>query len=124
MRTHGGEGLPVMRPVAGHLSEVPFWITADMFDGLPCEVAGGPIDHLVGRPVADPHTHAVDEVYLLLSPNRGGARIRVEVDGEQREVTSPAVVHVPAGALHRFLTLEAEPGSCCFGVLMGPESLR
>ena len=41
------------------------------------------------------------------------------VDGERQELTSPALCYVPAGAQHSFVTLAAEPGSCCFGILLG-----
>ncbi|MFE2827554.1 cupin domain-containing protein [Streptomyces sp. NPDC059271] len=113
--------IPQFLPVAGHHAPAPFYLTADMFGGVPVELAGGPINHLVGKPVADPHRHAVDEIYFLVSPNPGGARIDVLVDGERHELTSPALLRVPAGAEHRFLTLEAEPGSYCFGLLLGSE---
>ncbi|MFE9808186.1 cupin domain-containing protein [Streptomyces sp. NPDC005548] len=113
--------IPRFLPVAGHHEPAPFYLTADMFGGVPVELAGGPITHLVGKPVADPHRHAVDEIYFLVSPNPGGARIDVLVDGERHGLTSPALLRVPAGAEHRFLTLEAEPGSYCFGLLLGSE---
>ncbi|WP_416981270.1 cupin domain-containing protein [Streptomyces sp. T028] len=113
--------IPRFLPVAGHHEPAPFYLTADMFGGVPVELAGGPIDHLVGRPVADPHRHEVDEIYFLVSPHPGGARIEVLVDGDRHELTSPALLRVPAGAEHRFLTLEAEPGSYCFGLLLGGE---
>jgi hypothetical protein len=112
-------GLPRFLPVAGHHEAAPFYLTADMFGGMPVQVAGGEITSRVGRPVADPHRHEVDEVYFLISPNPGGARIEVLVAGERHELSSPALLHVPAGAEHCFLTLEAEPGSYCFGLLMG-----
>jgi mannose-6-phosphate isomerase-like protein (cupin superfamily) len=111
--------IPRFLAVAGHHRPAPFYLTADMFGGVPFEVAGGSIDHLVGRPVADPHRHEVDEIYFLVSPHPGGARIEVLVDGERHELTSPALLRVPAGAEHRFLTLEAETGSYCFGLLLG-----
>ncbi|MFJ4741928.1 cupin domain-containing protein [Streptomyces sp. NPDC088775] len=111
--------IPQFLPVAGHHQPAPFYLTADMFGGVPVQLAGGSIDHLVGKPVADPHRHEVAEVYFLVSPNPGGARIEVTVDGETQELSSPALLHVPAGAEHRFLTLEAEIGSYCFGLLLG-----
>jgi len=112
-------GLPIPRAVAGHGEPAPFYITSEMFGGLPVELAGGELSALVGRPVAAPHTHDVDELYLLVSPNPGGARIEVLLDGQRHELTSPAVMRIPAGSEHCFLTLEAEVGSYCFGVLMG-----
>jgi mannose-6-phosphate isomerase-like protein (cupin superfamily) len=110
--------LPVYQEVDGHFDPTPFYVTRDMYDGLPFEVAGGPIDHLVGRPVAALHTHDFPEVYLLVSPTPGNARIEVTVGEETFEVVSPATVHVPAGIPHRFLTLAAEPGSYCLGLLV------
>ncbi len=114
--------LPVLRCVAGHHVPAPFYLTADMFGGLPVEIAGGELHDLVGRPVADPHRHAVDEVYLLIAPEAGGAEIEVEVDGERWTVTAPAAFHVPAGSLHRFVTTRAVRGSWCLGVLLGSET--
>jgi len=114
--------LPVFKDVAGHHAAVPFYLTASMFGGMPVEIAGGEISDKVGKPVADPHRHTVPEVYFLVSRTPGGARIAVTVDGVDHELVSPAVMYVPTGALHRFVTLEAEPGSFCFGVLLGEES--
>lgn len=110
--------LPVFCEVDGHYDPTPFFLTRDMFGGMPFEVAGGPIAHLVGRPVADLHIHECPEVYLLVSPTPGGARIEVTVGDEVVEVASPATVHIPARTPHRFVTLEAEQGSYCFGLLV------
>jgi len=112
-------GLPIPLAVAGHHHPAPFYLTADMFGGLPIQLAGGELSALVGKPVAAPHTHDVDELYLLVSPNPGGARIEVIVEGTRHELASPAVMRIPAGSEHSFLTLEAEVGSYCFGVLIG-----
>jgi hypothetical protein len=118
-QAHAITDLPLLRPVPGHHRPAPFYLTADMYGGLPVEIAGGDISDKVGAPVADPHRHTVPEIYLLVSPSPGGARIRVTVDEREFEVGSPATVYVPAGARHQFLTLAAEPGSYCFGVLLG-----
>lgn len=112
-------GLPVLVPVPGHHAPAPFYLTADMFGGLPVELAGAEITDLVGRPVAAPHRHSVPEIYFLISPHPGGARIEVVVEDTRYELVSPAVLRVPAGAEHHFLTLSAEPGSYCFGLLLG-----
>jgi hypothetical protein len=112
-------GLPIFLPVAGHHYPAPFYLTADMFGGVPVELAGGDISHLVGKPVAEPHTHEVAEIYFLVSPNPGKARIEVYIGDDRRELESPALCYVPAGAKHRFVTLEAEVGSYCFGLLIG-----
>lgn len=112
-------GLPIPLAIAGHHEPAPFYLTSEMFGGLPIQLAGGELSGLVGKPVAAPHTHDVDELYLLVSPNPGGARIEVLMGGERHELASPAVMRVPAGVEHCFLTLEAEVGSYCFGVLIG-----
>jgi hypothetical protein len=114
--------LPIAIPVAGHREPVPFYLTADMFGGVPVELAGGEITDLVGKPVADPHRHRVPEVYFLISPHPGGARISVTVGASRYQLASPALLHVPAGAEHCFVTEQAEPGSYCFGILLGRES--
>lgn len=116
--------LPIPVAVAGHHQPAPFYLTADMFGGVPVELAGGPIADLVDKPVADPHRHDVPEIYFLVSPSPGGARISVSVDGDRHQVSSPALVYVPAGAEHFFVTEQAEPGSYCFGLLLGSESSR
>lgn len=110
--------LPVPRPVAGHHAEVPFYLSAEMYGGLPFELAGGHISDKVGAPVAAPHTHEVAEIYFLVSPNPGGARITVSLGGERHQLVSPATMRIPAGAEHCFVTEAAEPGSFCFGILL------
>lgn len=110
--------LPTFASVDGHYNAAPFYLTPEMFGGVPMTIAGGKIDHLVGKPVADLHTHEVREIYFLISPNSGGARIAVTVDDQTRELFSPALIHVPAGSRHRFVTLAAETGSYCFGILL------
>lgn len=111
--------LPIFVPVPGHHAPVPFYLMKDMFGGLPVEIAGGEVSDKVDRPVAAPHRHEVPEIYLLVSPNPGGARIVVEVEGERHFLSSPAVLYVPAQAEHHFVTLRAERGSYCFGILLG-----
>lgn len=110
--------LPRLVPMPGHFHDVPLYLGLDMFGGMPVEVAGGEISELVGRPVAAVHTHDVPEVYLLLSPEKGGAEIEIEVDGSLFVATSPAAFYVPAGARHRFVTKRAERGSYCLGILL------
>ncbi|MFF8286879.1 cupin domain-containing protein [Streptomyces albus] len=111
--------LPVPLAVAGHHQPAPFYLTADMFGGLPVQLAGGELSKLVGKPVAAPHVHEVDELYFLVSPEPGQARIEVHLDGVRHELVSPAVMRIPAGSEHCFLTLEAAVGSYCFGILVG-----
>jgi mannose-6-phosphate isomerase-like protein (cupin superfamily) len=110
--------LPVRRSVEGHFHEVPFFLTREMFGGLPIELAGGDISGLVGVPVADVHAHACDEIYFLIAPEPGAAVIDVEVEGRVTTFESPAAILVPAGARHRFLTRKASAGSFCFGILL------
>ena len=113
--------LPLMRRMSDHYAEVPFLLTAEMFGGIPIEIAGAEIVDLVDRPVAGLHSHDVDEIYLIVSRRPGDAVVEVEVEGERLEVTAPAAVHLPAGARHQFVTRRAEPGSFMFGILLvGP----
>lgn len=112
------DDLPIFRQIPGHHSPTPFYLTADMYGGLPLEVAGGEISELVGKPVAAPHTHEVPEIYVLLSPKPGGAVIDVVADDEHYTLTSPATFYIPAGTVHHFVTRAAEPGSYCLGVLL------
>ncbi|MFI2259503.1 cupin domain-containing protein [Streptomyces tubercidicus] len=112
------QGLPVFQEVAGHFAATPFLLTHDMLGGLDFEVAGGPISDKVGKPVAAPHTHEMPEVYLLLSPEPGGAVIDVVADDVSYEVTSPGAMLIPAGTVHHFVTKRAEPGSFCLGLLL------
>lgn len=114
--------LPRLLEVAGHFRMVPFFLSTEMFGGLPFEIAGGDISQLVDKPVADTHTHEFPEIYLLLSPNKGGAEIDIEVNGEAFRAVAPSAFYVPAGARHRFVTRKAEIGSYCLGVLLGAES--
>ncbi|MGH7869705.1 MAG: cupin domain-containing protein [Candidatus Dormibacteraceae bacterium] len=113
--------LPIPLAIAGHHQPAPFYLTTDMFGGLPVQLAGGELSGLVDHPVADLHTHQVDEIYLVISPTPGGAVIDVELDGEHHTLVSPAVMRVPAGGWHRFVTKKAERGSYCFGLLVGTE---
>lgn len=110
--------LPTFKEVAGHFHPAPFYLTDDMYGGVNVEIAGGPIDHLVGKPVAEPHTHDVPEIYLILAPEKGGAKVQIDVEDEIYIVEAPATFYVPAGAKHRFLTLEATKGSYCLGILL------
>jgi hypothetical protein len=110
--------LPVLRDVPGHHRPAPLYLTADMFGGLPVEVAAAELSNLVDRPVAELHRHDVPEVYLLLSPTPGEAEIEIELDGESHRLVSPGAFMVPAGSEHRFTTRRAAPGSWCLGLLI------
>ncbi|MEU0009346.1 cupin domain-containing protein [Streptomyces sp. NPDC006314] len=112
------QNLPVFQTIPGHYDQTPFFLTQDMLGGQPIEIAGGEISDKVGKPVAAPHTHEVPEIYVLMSPEAGGAVIEVMADGETHELVSPAVMLIPAGTVHCFVTKKAEPGSYCLGVLL------
>jgi hypothetical protein len=112
------EDLPILRQIAGHFGQTPFYLTAGMYGGLPVELAGGEISDKIGKPVAAPHTHEVPEIYLLLSPTPGGAVIDVVADGKEYTLHSPATFFIPAGTVHHFVTRAAEPGSYCLGLLI------
>jgi mannose-6-phosphate isomerase-like protein (cupin superfamily) len=110
--------LPVFKQVSGHHHPAPFLLTKDMFGGIPVEMAGAEITHLVDRPVAEHHVHDVDEIYILVSPNPKGATIEIECGQDRIVAQSPAAVFIPAGLTHRFVTRAAEPGSFCFGLFL------
>jgi hypothetical protein len=114
--------LPTLVEVDGHHRPVPFLLTADMFGGLPVELAGAEISGLVGQPVAAPHVHEIPEIYLLFSPEPGGATITVEIEDESFDVDSPAAVYIPAGKKHRFVTRAATRGSYCYGMFIRGEA--
>jgi hypothetical protein len=111
--------LPWVKQVAGHHSPVPFYLTAEMFGGLPVELAGAELSAIVEKPVASEHEHAVPEIYVLLSPEPGGAEIEVRLAGKSFHVTAPAAFFVPAGTPHCFVTKHAIKGSYCLGLLLG-----
>ncbi|MFD9307868.1 cupin domain-containing protein [Streptomyces sp. NPDC060048] len=112
------QNLPVLQTIPGHYGQTPFFLTQDMLGGQPIEIAGGEISDKVGKPVAAPHTHEVPEIYVLMSPEPGGAVIEVVADGETHELVSPAVMLIPTGVVHHFVTKKAQPGSYCLGVLL------
>lgn len=110
--------LPIFKSVEGHHTNVPFYLCRENCGDIGFEIAGGKIDHLLGREVAEVHSHAVDEFYLLVSPNDGAAEIEVHIDGVITCHSSPDVIHVPAGKPHKFVTTKVETGSFCFGILV------
>ena len=110
--------LPVFQQIPGHFGETPFYLTKEMLGGQDIEIAGGEISDKVGKPVAAPHTHEVPEIYLLLSPEPGGAVIEVIADDKRYELTSPATMLIPTGTVHHFVTKKALPGSYCLGILL------
>lgn len=116
--------LPIFKTVEGHHHSVPFYLCRENCGDIGFEIAGGKIDHLLDREVAETHAHDVDEFYLLISPNDGAAEIEVHIDGVVTRHASPDVIHVPAGKPHKFVTRKVEPGSFCFGILVGDDQGR
>ena len=114
--------LPIFKSVEGHHHQVPFYLCQENCGDIGFEIAGGKIDDLLDKEVADVHSHSVDEYYLLVSPNDEGAEIEVHIDGVVTRHSSPDVIHVPAGKPHKFITRKAETGSFCFGILMQEQS--
>jgi hypothetical protein len=110
--------LPVLKHVEGHYADAPFLLTSTMFGGIPIELAGAELSELVDKPIAAPHTHEVPEIYLLISPEPGGAAIEVSLDGATHELVAPGAMYIPAGATHCFVTRRAIRGSYAFGVLL------
>jgi hypothetical protein len=111
-------GLPVYQQIPGHYGQTPFLLTKSMLGGQNIEIAGGEISGKVDKPVAAPHTHEVPEIYLLLSPEPGGAVIEVIADTKSYTLTSPAVMLIPTDTVHHFITKRANPGSYCLGILL------
>lgn len=112
------QDLPVFREIPGHYTPTPFFLTAAMYGGVGLEIAGGEISDKVDKPVAAPHTHEVPEIYLLLSPEPGGAVIDIVADGTEYRLVAPATMIIPAGVVHHFVTRSATPGSYCLGILL------
>lgn len=112
------DDLPRLVEVDGHHAPAPFYLTAEMFGGLPIEMAGGELSELVDRPIADPHSHDVPEIYVLLSPEPAGAELEVTVEGESYSMVAPSALLVPAEATHRFVAKRAVRGSFCLGLLL------
>lgn len=110
--------LPIFRKVPGHYAEVPFLLLSTMFGGLPFDMAGSEVSQLIDKPIAAPHTHEVPKIYLVISPESGGAMIEVSLDGTTHELVAPGAFFVPAGATHCFVTRKAIPGSYVFSVLL------
>jgi mannose-6-phosphate isomerase-like protein (cupin superfamily) len=119
-RAEGITDLPRFMVIEGHHAPAPFYLTHDMFGGMPVEVAALEISGLLDSPIAELHTHPHDEIYLLLSPEPGAAEIAITAGGEDFSLTSPGAFVVPAGMLHRFTTVRAQPGSFLIGVLREP----
>jgi hypothetical protein len=114
--------LPRLVAVDGHRLPAPFYLTREMFGGIPIELATAELTSLAGDAVADLHVHTTPEVYVLISPTPGGAECLIEIAGNRRVVRSPASCYIPAGKPHRFAVLRAEHGSWMLGILLAFES--
>ncbi|OOO33553.1 UNVERIFIED_ORG: hypothetical protein BTE55_09855 [Rhizobium sophorae] len=58
----------------------------------------------------DPHRHICDSLFIFLGKEPGLAGLNVEVmlDGEIRDVSSPAAMFIPAGSIHSYRVLGGE----------------
>lgn len=110
--------LPVLKPVTGHFSLVPFLITSEMFGGLDFEMVGKNISSMIGESLADLHVHQYPEIYLLISQEPGEAEIEIETTEGSYKMSSPSTAYIPANVKHRFVVHKAAPGSFCFGILL------
>jgi hypothetical protein len=112
------ESLPEAELLEGHHAPAQIYLRPEHAGGAPLTIAAADAAELVGKPLADLHRHAVDEIYLVVTP---GLRFAVETDQGETMVDSPASVRVPAGTLHRFVVHEAKTAPCPFlGILLGP----
>lgn len=112
------EGLPRHERMPGHHAPAPIYLGPEDVPGLPIKVAAVDASELVGTPLSDLHQHAVDEIYLVVTP---GLRFEVETDRGSIDVRSPASVRIPAGTPHRFVVHEAAVSPCPFlGILIEP----
>lgn len=68
----------------------------------------------------DSHAHNVTSIYLFMGDGEGlrGLRAEVTLDGERREIASPATVYIPAGVVHSSRLTEGA-GHFCHIVLSG-----
>jgi mannose-6-phosphate isomerase-like protein (cupin superfamily) len=110
------EDLPREEQMAGHPAPAQIYLGAEDVEGLPIKVAAVDAAELVGKPLTELHRHAVDEIYLVVTP---GLRFDVETDAETVAVRSPASVRIPAGTPHRFVVRQADVSPCPFlGILV------
>jgi mannose-6-phosphate isomerase-like protein (cupin superfamily) len=110
------EGLPRQVVMSGHHGPADIYLGREDAPGVTFTVAAIDAAALVGKPLADLHSHDVDEIYLVVTP---GLRFDVETDRGSVEVLSPASVRIPAGTRHRFVVREAAVAPCPFlGILL------
>lgn len=111
--------LPRRFMLAGHHQPTPFYLTPDMFPGVPVSIASVDVSQWVGRGVAAPHTHDVPEIYLCLNRD---VRVAVTMAGVEHVLDSPFAFYVPAQVEHCFVTLRADGEAYVLGILL--EHLR
>lgn len=114
--------LPWLKQVSGHHAPTAFYLTAEMFDGLPVALAAAELSSIVQAPVAAEHEHEHPEIYVLLSPDPDGAQIEVHIAREVHHLHAPAAFFVPPHTPHHFITTRAIPGSWCLGLLLHAEA--
>jgi mannose-6-phosphate isomerase-like protein (cupin superfamily) len=112
--------LPRHEVMEGHHAPAPIYLGPEDGADVPIKLAAVDASQLVGKPMADLHTHDGDEIYLVVQP---GLSFDVETDRGSISVTSPASVRVPAGTPHRFVVRGAETSPCTFlGILLEARS--
>lgn len=110
--------LPVLEAMQGHHGKAEIYLGPAHVPGLPFKIAAADAAELVGKPLADLHTHDVDEIYLVVTP---GLSFEVETDVGSTAITSPAAVRIPAGVPHRFVVVSTKSSPCPFlGILVSP----
>ncbi|WP_426193851.1 2-isopropylmalate synthase [Massilia sp. DWR3-1-1] len=72
-----------------------------------CIVRDIPPQHTPAAAHVDPHRHGCDSLFLFIGKEVGltGLRVEVLLDGEVRELHSPASMLIPAGAEHSYRVL-------------------
>jgi mannose-6-phosphate isomerase-like protein (cupin superfamily) len=112
------ERLPREQVMEGHHAPASIYLAPEDAPGVAVTVAAVDASELVEKPLADLHTHSVDEIYLVVTP---GLHFAVETDAGSVELSSPVSVRIPSGTPHRFVVREAEVSPCpLLGLLLEP----
>lgn len=107
--------LPRYQSMAGHHTKVPIYLDGNILPNCNVKVAALDLGAIPNGVAAAPHSHDSVEIYLIPSyPDP--VKIVVNIDGITTEVTSPAVVWIPARAVHQFKVIEARIGQFIFGL--------
>ncbi|MBE9513972.1 MAG: cupin domain-containing protein [Chloroflexi bacterium] len=110
--------IPKMVQLEGHHAPAPFWVSPDVFPEVELGVVAVDVGKLVGREVADPHSHGCPELYMAISAERGDMVFEVTLEDETYTVESPMAVFIPTGMKHKFKTVKADKGGYFFGILL------